>query len=385
MEMGESLERAVIDCINEPTLSIDRCTMLIYSPKLSMWSYRLDESDSFVVKRQRENLNNFIDALEKRYFHLFDNEALCSNGTKLYEYHKRLKGGIDLQAIAKYGVKHRVKDRGYVEAFGDDLDKENGYITEYIDSDYNIRIEWNPNKGNITEVMAFLQDIASAQKHIDLSRLIKITRLDVAIDYPMLLNPALIECRKMRKYFIAGGKDGVETLNFGALRSKYFFCIYDKKKEYFQQQKSYYAGDYLWRFELRCHEAFSFEDLPDLYEVWRRLDIFESGKSTGDHVFDMLLFYGKQFGMSSVFKPLPRSTANRYRKIYQEFCSSPMRHPSQVYLEQMYPAWGNFCNQLREVFGRGDVTVKFANPLIRQDVEPVTPSQEYYQDVLWGR
>ena len=58
-------KRIVKEPLLAPELSIDRITMLVYSPKFSLFPYRLDDSDD-IMKKQAENMiKDFVNVLQR--------------------------------------------------------------------------------------------------------------------------------------------------------------------------------------------------------------------------------------------------------------------------------------------------------------------------------
>ena len=347
-------ERLIMEPLLAPLLSIDRITMLVYSPRLSLFPFRMDDTDDIMKKKAEDMIKTFMTVFEKKFAHLIDSSSFVSKDTHLYSYHLRLKGGIDFQFSTRYGIRNRITDKAYVSTFGNETDTERGYIDEYFDSDYNIRLEWNPNKNDIQEIKDFLADIGKCQMNCSFCRMCRISRVDVAIDYPEDLNPALTDCSRAQNWFNCGKGADVQTMNYGGMQSRHHFCIYDKKEEY-KRQKIDYAGAYLWRFELRNHESFLIDFFPGFYDAWMRSSIFQTGKFSNDPWLDMLMFYGSHFGMSTAFKRLPKNTASRYRKLYQEFGrNESIVHPANIYLEQMGPVWDKFYSGMKSAFGRSN-------------------------------
>lgn len=347
-------KRIVKEPLLAPELSIDRITMLVYSPKLSLFPYRLDDSDDIMKKQAEDMIKNFINVFQRKFSHLIDTESFVSKDTHLYSYHFRLKGGIDFQFSTRYGIRNRITDKNYVSTFGSELDTERGYIDEYFDSDYNIRFEFNPNKNDIQEIKDFLLAIGVIQPTCSFCRLCRISRIDLAVDIPENINPALTDCSRAQNWFNCGKGRDVQTMNYGGMQSRHHFCIYDKKEEY-KRQGIDYIGAYLWRFELRNHESFLIDFFPGFYDAWTRISIFQTGKFSDDPWLDMLMFYGSHFGMSTAFKRLPKSTQQRYRKLYQDFGRhESVIHPANIYLEQMGPVWDNFYSGLKSAFGRSN-------------------------------
>lgn len=344
--------------ITEPTLCIDRLTLLMQTGPC-MGFYGSVTKDYY--QKTNPEIKAFIAQLRARFHDFFEN--LVSRESELYLYHFRLIGGFDLQMCPKFGVKCRIKDEEFVlddnSGYTDgekDFFVEKGYIDEYFDSDFGIRIEFNPAKSNLSDIAPVLSFLCNhygkINPDISFDRLFKVTRMDVAVDYPAQLNLSLFTVLKKRKSGFVGGSDGVETVYFGTRRSPYYFRIYDKKKELKEQQNVIYLGEALMRIELECKNPISIgEDPHSLCQQFRQIEYFY-GVKTGDWSFDMFLFYAMSFGMQNALKMLPRDTKKRYFERYSKLDMDSIKHPARIVGWDLPPMWRRLYDDLKNVCGR---------------------------------
>jgi hypothetical protein len=355
MAMHKSIEDydSVLPIITEPELSIDRLTMLIYSPGFSCYEADVNYRDSMGVST-RDKISAFHKAIENIFsVSKIEMEKIqYSLETKLYQYHYRIED-IDIQFCTKLPKTKRIDDEGYIEVWGDDDNIQKGYMYEYYSNDYNIRIEYNPNKADITKVSAVLSWIGKGfYRKFTTSKFIKISRIDFAFDYPEPLNPCLFNFKLSRKWNSTGSsKNGIETVYFGAQKSKFHLCIYNKKEEYDKKQNILYTGAYLWRVELRCHHTWFIHELPEIgLRVLPRIEIFNSGLLDSDWQYNLLLENAVHWGIKSSLAKMPRSTRDRYLQKYRN-SSCPIVHPGDLYLDNFRELWEPEKAKILETFG----------------------------------
>lgn len=357
-------DQVVLPPILEPELCIDRITLLMQTgPVLGMY----ERADDEYFTKKKKQIKEFVNRLKFEFASLFEGKQ-PDRDTGLYLYHFRLKGGFDLQLCPKFAIKTRIKDEGYIQAFASDAEQlhfdEYGYIDEYFDSDYGLRLEFNPSKSDVSQIAPILQYIcdmyAQLNPDITFDRLWKITRFDVAVDYPEELNPSLFTILRKRKSGWVGGSEGVETAYFGSRRTFFYWRVYDKKREYLEQQNTVYQGESLWRIELECKKPFSIgEDSHFLCKQFRELDYFY-GLSTGDWQLDMVLHYGKCFGMQNAFKMMPKQTRLRYQGLISKLDMDALKHPARIVGWELPKQWRSFYDKFKTLCGRD------ADPMLYQ-------------------
>lgn len=332
---------SILPVITEPRLSIDRLTMLVYSPGFSCYEADENYRDSLGM-RTRDKISAFHKVIEKIFkaSEIETEKIQYSLQTKLYLYHYRIED-IDIQFCTKLPKTKRVDDEGYIEVWGDDEDKTKGYMYEYYCNDYNIRIEYNPNKADISKIKSLISWIGkSFYQKFRTSQFIKISRIDLAFDYPEPLNPCLFNFKLSRKWNTQGSsKNGVETVYFGAQKSKFHLVVYNKKEEYEKIQNILYSGAYLWRVELRCHHTWFIHELPEIgLRVMPRIEIFNSGLRDSDWQYNMLLENAVHWGIKASLSKMPRSTRDRYLAKYRS-SACPVIHPGDLYLDNFRNLW----------------------------------------------
>lgn len=354
MDTGSEIE--VMPPIFDPVLCVDRLTLLMQTGPI-LGFYHQADADYFAKKKFA--INEFINLMKQNFLYLFETKQ-PETSTGLYLYHFRLKGGFDLQICPKFGIRSRIKDEGYVSAFCSDEEREQfqelGYIDEYFDSDYGMRLEFNPAKSDISEIAPLLRFFCDSYRDmnpdITFDHLWKVTRFDVAVDYPLALNPSLFTILRKRKSGWVGGSAGVETAYFGSRRTFFYWRVYDKKREYLEQQHIDYQGADLWRIELECKKPFSIgEDSHFVCKQFRELDYWY-GLATGDWQLDMILHYGKCFGMQNAFKMMPHRTAVRYREIISKLDMDSLKHPASIVGWSLPPLWRAFYDKFKKICNR---------------------------------
>jgi hypothetical protein len=132
-----------------------------------------------------------------------------------------------------------------------------------------VRIDYNPNNvqlGLIEEMRSWVND-----------RPWKVTRIDVALDYPIDLSQSLMWHDTLRKHARYGSGEH-ETLYFGAEGGVRHLTVYDKRRER-DEQAGQKLGGPLWRFEMH-HRPKNFDDPlpPGLFDGVRALDPMEWNK-----------------------------------------------------------------------------------------------------------
>lgn len=225
---------------------------------------------------------------------------------------------------------------------------------------YGFRIEFNPNKINWAVFKVFLGKIIGYFPSVELKDMIKFNRLDIAIDYPMDVNPNLVTVSGSRKGFVASGSRGIESVYFGHRSSDYFMRIYNKKLELKQKQKTIYEGEHLWRFELEMKKDFHIEQSLDfIYQYFDKLQVYKADSTlkdfeysssckTGDWVLDLILYKSNSegFSLNTVLKEIPERTRVRYKKILKQNCASPTIHPANDVRKQFGEVYTNFTQKI---------------------------------------
>ena len=358
--------------ITEPLLSIDKITLLVDTGP--QFSY----SSPFALDPYNKKINSFVENMikdcQKHCPESFDWDCLCSDETELYHHHYRLADGVDLQLCPKFGVRHKEYDEGYIEmvyGYGSEELKaccEDGYIWETLESKYGARIEYNPSKNNISLSASFLNRFLNkyCNPEIPFDEIFKISRLDIAVDYPLPLNPCLFSspARRGNHHF---GPNGIETAYLGTRRSRFQFRIYDKKNELLKEHNTHYQGSDLWRIEVESRPSVNIgDDLKFYADIFSKLNYFYGIKSkSSEH--DWFLNYAKNFGVYSAFKSIPpheviytsKGKEINKRQHYKNFYDRDiapnlhsLKHPKEIVGWQFPKLWREFYDDLKFYCGR---------------------------------
>ena len=335
------------------SLSIDRITLLIECPHLSVWA-----KDEGYIKRMNkiDRFTSVFDTMLQSFNIALDPDFPQGVRSDLFLHHYRvlspssLDDMVDIQFGCTSPVRKRITDESYIMAFGSAEEKEQGFIDNYIPSQYGFRIEWNPNFTDISFLNPLLSTLCRSNLY---STFIRGSRIDIAIDYPYKIVPELIHCDKMRKGFLAYGSQGTETLYFGSRASKYMFRIYDKATQLREVKGQDVLGD-LWRIELEIKDPFSIFETPlDKFgKVFERLSFYSDGISSGDWCLDLILKNAMNYGLDNTLNCLPSTTKKLYNKLIQTKASSfNLETPSAVYRGQFLGKYNVLRNSILQAFG----------------------------------
>ncbi|MDD5697413.1 MAG: hypothetical protein PHH77_02295 [Victivallaceae bacterium] len=337
--------------ITEPVLSMDKITLLINTGP--QFSFSNPCGADFSTRKLDYFVENMVRDCKRHCPDSFDYSSPFSDETELYHHHFRLAGGVDLQLAPKFGVKHRVYDPEYIKAFyGSEEYKffeDEGYFDELVESDYGARLEWNPAKDDLSSCAGFFGYFVAnyCNPEINFDELFKISRLDIAVDYPELLNPCLFSstARRGNQHF---GPAGIETLYLGTRRSTFQFRIYDKKAELLREHNTEYCGSCLWRVELESRPGINIgEDMNFYSDVFARLKYFY-GKMTGDYKYDWFLNFAKQYGIQSALKSIPNvNTRKSYASMFENLDFYSLKHPCKIVGWQFLKLWREFYDKLK--------------------------------------
>lgn len=361
------------------TCSVDRLTLLLKVPKLCVFDMNSTDKEKAM---RLDAVTKFNTMMFTKFSHLLKPDVTQGEKTELYLRHYRLIDNIDLQVSPRFPVRVRIDDDGYIKAYGNGLDEKRGYIDEYYDPEFCVRLEYNPNKSDLRKISALLECF---KEYFDLpsNEFIKVSRLDIAIDYPYNLNPTLIYARGLRKGFLAYGPNGIQTVYFGSRQSACYFRIYDKKEELLHNDKvswsryerlkleydflesmakgsgnepvkpaSLNLSLHLWRVELEYKEPFFLGVSPEkIWHQFDRLNFFFGGKKTGDWKLDLILFVASQFQIKGVLSMLPKNTRSRYYEKLCSFLDRSIDRPSDVFNRQFPAVWKTETDKILYAFG----------------------------------
>lgn len=290
-------------------LSIDRVTFLVFSPRLSSWA-----SDQKEIRINEKRIDKMSDFVESQLKDVLDADFPQGVPSELFLHHFRTTDGIDIQLGSIMPKRKKVSDESLIMAFGSLEDQKNGYMYRYSPNDYAFRVEFNPNNTSLDSIRPVLEFFR--YYHQNVADLIRIARIDIAIDYDTAISPGLVLCKSMRKGFSAYGTGGLESLYFGSRQSKYMFRLYNKRQEQIDKGEPDLGFD-RWRLELESKDSFFLTgSLPDFRKIFERVSFVDGAESSGDWVLDLVRQQAVTYGLESVLRSMPRATAKRYRKIF---------------------------------------------------------------------
>lgn len=336
-----------------PLVSIDRLTLLLYTPSLQ-GEFRKYRSDMISGKYNYKNAVPIFD----RFISEFQHEFKQHDPTALYVSHYRICDQIDVQAFPVYQIRHRIDSE---DLDLDDLSpaekikvSELGYKVESSDSEFCIRLEFNPNNLDYEKCSSFFLALGSTFGNIlncDFSDFVRVNRLDIQLDFYEHLNPAFWHVNKKRKSSFFCGSSGIETVYFGTRNTDILWRLYNKKVE--QQQKGNAVDlDNWWRLEFQSKKPFMIGcSLVPLYKHFSNLFTTYSGISSGDWSLDFLLYYMQHHGYMATLSRLPDSTKKRYSKILTEYYSEFDMEFFEYITTVFPPMWVKYIVQLFELFG----------------------------------
>ena len=322
-------------------LSLDRCTMLLLTPQLSLWGADEGASKSNVLRISETS--RFV---RKILDPVLDPDFFQGCPSELFMHHFRTSGGVDIQFGARMPKRKKVTDDLLLQAFGTEEDKENGYFYQYGPNNYAFRLEWNPNKSSLGEVAELL----GAFREYQTAATVRIARLDIAIDFPATIVPSLVLCHGMRKSFSASGSNGIESLYFGTRQSKNYVRLYNKRQEIIDTEYRDIGHD-LWRLELESKEAFFLNSPVDHRKVFERFCFYDGGVSSGDWLMDLIRQQAMAVGLQNVLRTMPKNTQTRYRKLFKALPLQDIEEPSFIYARDFSHAYARLRVEILQALG----------------------------------
>lgn len=315
------------------SLSIDRLTLLFYTPKLSLWNNGCD--NTMYVKK----MSSFVEKVLRADL---DPDFPQGSKTELFDCHYRTISGFDIQFGTKMPKRKKITDEHYLLAFGSQSDRDNGFAWQIIANEYALRVEFNPNK---SEHFTALAPLFESFKYKPVASSIRVARIDIAIDYPVEVNPSLILVDKCRKSFTATGSAGLESVYFGTRSSKNYYRIYNKRQELLE--KDGIELDYpLWRIELESKDGFFLNENPNHLSSLQRIKLYEPSVRSGDWLIDLIQQQSLIQGLQNVLRTMPPTTQKRYRKIFKEYQFQNIESPSFIYARDFTQCWQKLRSQI---------------------------------------
>ena len=291
--------------------------------------------------------------------------------TENYLCHFRLKGGIDLQ----FGCRRKIRKKvGEQELYGPWMPDQSPRKVPYFKSEaseYGVRIEYNPNKvKDYSALQRFLKFVCKMnpfwQQDLEEGRLLKLSRHDIAIDYPLEIDPTMYTSRA-RKMSIFMNHEGVQTVYFGTRRSKKQLRVYNKRDEIIEQGEGFCLNEHLWRFELARNETFLLDE-KDFYEDpfkdvhYFDYEVIQKNIDNFTNTERLILLAAKGvdstcvgFGVDYVVNTLGSSSSYKRRvkrEIKRKFasCYNSSPSPSEIFAEQFAAQWDAQKTRLKSFF-----------------------------------
>lgn len=319
------------------SMAIDRMTLLLFAPRLSLWGEESRGNESYCKEMSYlvENL------LSDR----FDPDFVQGKPSDLFKYHYHLKDDIDIQFGSVLPRRKKIDSSIVALTVGIDSDTLPETFS-YHPNDYSFRIEYNPSKTSLQTISDFLR-FFSSRLTLDL---VKVARIDIAIDYPFSVNPCLCCCSRICKSFIAIGSQGVETVYFGSRNSAHYVRLYDKRTELLEKQ-NIKIDTPLWRLELEYKRSFPLSSPPDLTSFYSRISFYSSGIKSDDWTFDMFLSYACSNGLKAALSSLPSSTRSRYMIRLKDYEDRFLEYPVDIYSRLFPSVYSSLLNDVIKSFG----------------------------------
>jgi hypothetical protein len=351
--------------ILEPRLLLDNVTFLVRSPIFSS-----SDEDKMSIDGVRKNLEDRCKdlalVLDDKIGDIVDKPL---GSTNEFMHHYKLMGNIDFQFGKRRGI---TTIQNKIEMFGPwlpDTAWQNKFICirKTEDSEFGIRLEYNPQTvTEYTSLFRIIKMIAKLNPFFNFSEDIRVTRHDIACDYPDALQPLMFMTRS-QKMGIYLGSGGVQTVYFGTSKSTNQLRIYNKKIEMWEKDKIRYNGKNLWRIELQCREAdliesdsfYSKNRFKNLtYYDYTQIKACDSEDWQLNLIIQSALGYGMGIGLGlqNVLKTsnnplkIPRSTVKRYRKkidsmINKDWSIVPPQNLLETYFKEV---WTSHVNMIKE-------------------------------------
>lgn len=206
-----------------------------------------------------------------------------------------------------------------------------------------VRMELEPSTFDWSKISKLLK-ILSACGSILYSR---VSRVDVAVDYPYDLNPHMFYDKFKRKSGLIFGSKGLETQYLGMRSSDVQIRIYDKATE--QREKfDIKVGESWWRIEAEVKKTFNVLEIID--NPFKNLFYAEDGGKTiyptSDYIAVLFWSHAEKVGINQALKVFPQSTRKKFKKKY--ICDvSDIDLPSEVFNREYEVKWFDIISNLQ--------------------------------------
>lgn len=220
-----------------------------------------------------------------------------------------------------------------------------------------IRLEFNPNKADLSVLPAFFSVLKSHSLEVA-----RVSRIDVAIDYAIYLNPLCWTCKDVSKEAQYLDSSTLQTRYFGAPTSDTQIRIYNKVAEL----KDNGAGELdikdFWRVEAQINkvhrENFFLQDVATIsgFNPFERLGFYDpyGFDFQKQGLFSLFVATARAYGVEFAADQLDFKTRKRCLARLQE-CSRKLSFnaPAVIYRELFGAVYKRFVDRLQALFDLG--------------------------------
>lgn len=219
-----------------------------------------------------------------------------------------------------------------------------------------IRLEFNPNKCDMEKLIYFFAIIKKTA--LDSCR---ITRIDVAIDYGIYINPLLWSAKGVRIKSCISVNDIVRTVYLGSKKSDNTIKIYDKAFELREEQGVNITQD-LWRVEgvmkdFKTKYCFLRDtDILERVNIFEKLDFYDcySFEPHRDDFYNLFVSNVRAYGISYTNGLVDRRLKFEcLKKIKEDMSELGFNLPSVIYKNTFKYVYENFLNKINILFEKG--------------------------------
>lgn len=235
-------------------------------------------------------------------------------------------------------------------------------IYETYETASQMRIEWNPNKTDISIMKHFFRFISYASGFDPLND-IKISRMDVAVDVSHEVDLCMVTSTKNVDQNTYTDRSGGITKYIGSTASGTFTRTYNKKEELRKKSKIIHPNDHFYRFESvrkkdkgfflgdddeACKDMFDKILIIDSEKLLKCDDLliksfFTIARLTDVH-FDAVV--------NESMKGCERTKVWRLKKKFRQYEKSTQLHPSVIFNKQFNSVWKKFKNNFLSSFNK---------------------------------
>jgi hypothetical protein len=219
-----------------------------------------------------------------------------------------------------------------------------------------IRLELNPNKSGLNYLSMFFSCLKShALQHA------RVSRLDIAVDYAMYLNPLCWLCSNTVYSNDWKMNSVTKTRYFGSSESDVQIRVYDKAFELDKKQKIKLDID-LWRIEAQVKKikGDTFYLLDDeaviSFNPFERLSFYDSYNcgDLGQGAYALFIHCARAYGVDFACSCLDYKTRVKYlSRLKQDMLDIPFNSPADIYKNCFKSVYIRFVNHLSSLFEKG--------------------------------